>query len=264
MRIGHRMHGVVAGCAKRTVKNWSLPQRSHARSRIHLSVVRKTALAGILFAFMGLSGCATNPVTGETELSRIPESQELSIGKQHYAPARQSQGGDYVADPEVGAYVSEVGQRLAAVSDRKLPYEFEVINNSAPNAWALPGGKIAINRGLLIELESEAELAAVLGHEIVHAAAKHGAKGMQRGLLLQGAVIAATIAAQGQAYANLAQMGASVGAQLINQKYGRDAEREADLLRHALHVPCGVTTRKAPWNCKRPSSNSLRIAPRTG
>jgi predicted Zn-dependent protease len=168
-------------------------------------------------------------VTGETELSLIPESQELSIGEQQYAPARQSQGGDYLADPEVAAYVNEVGQRLAAVSDRKLPYEFEVINSSVPNAWALPGGKIAVNRGLLTELDSEAELAAVLGHEIVHAAAKHGAKGMQRGLLLQGAVIAATVAAQNQAYANVAQMGASVGAQLINQKYGRDAERESDL-----------------------------------
>ena len=189
----------------------------------------KTVLISILFAFLGLGGCATNPVTGETELSLIPESQELSIGKQQYVPARQSQGGDYVADPAVAAYVGEVGQRLAAVSDRKLPYEFKVINNSVPNAWALPGGKIAINRGLLTELQSEAELAAVLGHEIVHAAAKHGAKGVQRGLLLQGAVIAATIAARDQAYANLAQMGASVGAQLINQKYGRDAEREADL-----------------------------------
>ena len=60
---------------------------------------------------------------------------------------------------------------MAAVSDRKLPYEFVVINNSVPNAWALPGGKIAVNRGLLTELNSEAELAAVLGHEIVHAAA---------------------------------------------------------------------------------------------
>ena len=85
-------------------------------------------------------------------------------------------------DPELTKYVNEVGQRLAAVSDRKLPYEFVVINNSVPNAWALPGGKIAVHRGLLIELNSEAELAAVLGHEIVHAAARHGAKGMERGI----------------------------------------------------------------------------------
>jgi hypothetical protein len=78
-------------------------------------------------------------------------------------------------------YVNEVGQKLAAVSKRKLPYEFVVLNSSVPNAWALPGGKIAVNRGLLTELKNEAELAAVLGHEIVHAAARHGAKAQERG-----------------------------------------------------------------------------------
>ena len=82
---------------------------------------------------------------------------------------RQSQGGDYVADPKVQDYVRQVGNKLAAVSDRKLPYEFSVVNDSSANAWALPGGKIAIHRGLLTELKSEAELAAVLSHEIVHA-----------------------------------------------------------------------------------------------
>lgn len=188
----------------------------------------KNALLIILVVLLGAGGCAINPVTGERELSLISESQEISIGNQNYAPLRQSQGGDYVVDPQVEAYVNEVGQRLAAVSDRKLPYEFNVLNNSVPNAWALPGGKIAINRGLLTELTSEAELAAVLGHEIVHAAAKHSAKGMQRGMLLQGAVLAATIASQGTPYGNFAQMGTSIGAQLINQKYGRDAERESD------------------------------------
>jgi predicted Zn-dependent protease len=188
----------------------------------------KKAQLIILLPLLGAGGCATNPVTGENELILISESQELSIGKQQYAPMRQSQGGDYVVDPQVEAYVNEVGQRLAAVSDRKLPYEFKVLNNSVPNAWALPGGKIAVNRGLLTELQSEAELAAVLGHEIVHAAAKHSAKGIQRGMLLQGAVLAATIATQDKAYANLAQLGTSLGAQLVNQKYGRDAERESD------------------------------------
>jgi predicted Zn-dependent protease len=126
-------------------------------------------------------------------------------------------------------YVNGVGQKLAAVSDRKLPYEFVVINNSVPNAWALPGGKIAVNRGLLVELNNEAELAAVLGHEIVHAAARHGAKGMERGILLQGAVAVAGIASQGSSYANLAVRGAQTAAGLISQKYGRDAERESDL-----------------------------------
>ncbi|OMH39209.1 M48 family metalloprotease [Motiliproteus sp. MSK22-1] len=192
------------------------------------SIKTKLISALVLFAIIATTGCATNPVTGKQELSLVSEQWEITTGQQQYLPMRQSQGGDYVADPKVEAYVKEVGQRLAAVSDRKLPYEFNVLNNSVPNAWALPGGKISINRGLLTELKSEAELAAVLGHEIVHAAAKHGAQGMQRGLLLQGAVVGASIATQGEEYANLAQMGATLGAQLVNTKYGRDAERESD------------------------------------
>lgn len=182
-----------------------------------------------LFVTAGLiSGCATNPVTGKSELSLVSEQQELAIGAQQYAPARQSQGGDYEVDPGLTAYVNQVGQRLASVSDRKLPYEFKVLNNSVPNAWALPGGKISVNRGLLTELKSESELAAVLGHEIVHAAARHGAQQMSKGMLLQVGVAGVTIAAQGEEYGGLVQMGAGVGAQLLSQKYGRDAERESD------------------------------------
>ncbi|MDD2557598.1 MAG: M48 family metalloprotease [Desulfuromonadaceae bacterium] len=175
-----------------------------------------------------LSGCAVNPVTGKNELVFVPEASEISMGAQQYGPGRQMQGGDYTAHPEIVAYVRSVGQRLAAVSDRQLPYEFNVINDDTPNAWALPGGKIAINRGLLTELSSEAELAAVLGHEIVHSAARHGAKNMERGMLLQGAVLATTVATSNSEYAALAAGGAGVASQLITQKYSRGAELEAD------------------------------------
>ena len=175
-----------------------------------------------------LTGCAVNPVTGKNELSLVSEATEIDIGNKQYSPSRQMQGGDYTAAPQVVSYVREVGQTLAAVSDRKLPYEFNVINDSTPNAWALPGGKIVVNRGLLVELKSEAELAAVLGHEIVHAAARHGAKGMERGMMLQGAILAAGIASHNSEYSQLALGGAAIAAQLITQKYGRDAEREAD------------------------------------
>lgn len=183
---------------------------------------------GLMVLLLLLTGCAVNPVTGKNELRLVPESTELNLGAKQYAPSRQSQGGDYTARPAVAAYVRSVGNRLAAVSDRGLPYEFSVINDSTPNAWALPGGKIAINRGLLAELGSEAELAAVLGHEIVHAAARHGAQGMERGILLQGAVMAAGVAASGSDYADLAVGGADLAAGLVGQKYGRDAERESD------------------------------------
>ena len=181
------------------------------------------------FIAIGLLGCATNPVTGRSELNIISESWELKTGKQHYLPMRQSQGGDYVADPKVQDYVRQVGNKLAAVSDRKLPYEFSVVNDSSANAWALPGGKIAIHRGLLTELKSEAELAAVLSHEIVHAAAKHGAKSMQRGMLLQSTIALAGAAAENSSYTEYAERAAELGATLISTKYGRDAERESDL-----------------------------------
>jgi len=191
--------------------------------RRHLNFIF-AALTAVL-----LTGCGTNPVTKKTELQFISESQEVQIGQENYAPARQSQGGDYVIDPELTAYVREVGQKLAAVSDRpQLPYEFVVLNDSVPNAWAMPGGKIAFNRGLLYELNSEAELAAVMGHEIVHAAARHGAKGMERGMLLQGAIMAVGIGTGDSRYSQLYVGGAQIAAQLVSQKYGRDAESESD------------------------------------
>jgi len=182
----------------------------------------------LVAATLGVGGCATNPVTGERDLGLVSTDSEINMGRQQYGPSRQAQGGDYSLDPRLTEYVRGVGAKLAAVADRKLPYEFAIINDSTPNAWALPGGKIAVNRGLLTELRSEAELAAVLGHEIVHAAARHGAQGVERGTLLSGALIATALLVGDQDYAGLAMAGAQVGATAVNQKYGRDAEREAD------------------------------------
>ena len=99
-----------------------------------------------------LAACTINPVTGDRELALISADQEVEIGQEQYAPSQQMQGGDYAFDPALTTYVRGVGAKLAAVSGRALPYEFVVLNNSVPNAWALPGGKIAVNRGLLTEL----------------------------------------------------------------------------------------------------------------
>ncbi|MGB5492378.1 MAG: M48 family metalloprotease [Woeseiaceae bacterium] len=189
-----------------------------------MSRVRVFLAIGIAF----LSGCAVNPVTGKTELMTVSTASEIQMGQQNYAPMQQSQGGAYDVDPELTLYVATVGGRLAAQSPVDLPYEFVVLNNSVPNAWALPGGKIAINRGLLTELESEAELAAVLGHEVVHAAARHTARQMSRGMLLQGLVLATAVASSDSDYGNLAVGGAGLAAQLVTMKYGREAELESD------------------------------------
>jgi len=188
-------------------------------------------LIAIFVSALALAGCATNPVTGRKEIQMVSEQQEIQLGQQYYGPSRQSQGGDYVTDPAVNAYVQQVGRKLAAVADRRLPYEFVVLNSSELNAWALPGGKIAINRGLLVELKNEAELAAVLGHEIVHAAARHGAQQMEKSQLMQIGAAVAAIGASAYGGSSLGQVvgqGAALGAQMLSAKYGREDELESD------------------------------------
>ena len=175
-----------------------------------------------------LAGCSVNPVTGNRDLMLVSGQQEVAMGEQMYVPMQQSQGGIYDVDPVLTEYVSTVGMKVAEQSGVNLPYEFVVLNNSVPNAWALPGGKIAINRGLLTEMNSEAELAAVLGHEVTHAAARHSAQQQSRGMLTQGLVVATTIAASDSGYADLAAMGAGLAGQLALMKYGRNAELESD------------------------------------
>ncbi|MBT7461786.1 MAG: M48 family metalloprotease, partial [Waddliaceae bacterium] len=124
---------------------------------------------------------------------------------------------------------SDVGMSLARVSDRpQLPYSFVVIDNSTPNAWALPGGKIAINRGLLVELKNEAELAAVLSHEIVHAAARHSAKALERSTLLGAGLAGINTYISNQRYSSVVMGSLSTGFTLITYQYSRNNELEAD------------------------------------
>ncbi len=182
----------------------------------------------LLFSLLTLcliTACGTNPVTGKSQITLMSQSQEIALGQQQYSPSQQSQGGSYVIDPSVNSYVNRVGQKLARLSAQPdLPYEFVVLNNDVPNAWALPGGKIAINRGLLVLLEDEAQLAAVLGHEVVHAAARHGAEQQATGLGLQ--VLAGAI--QTQTNNQLYRQAATLGAGSFQARYGRENELEAD------------------------------------
>jgi len=180
---------------------------------------------------MSLVSCAVNPVTGKQEMIFDSVAQDIATGTQNYVPSQQSQGGQYVVDPALTTYVNRVGKKLAAVSDMPdLPYEFVVLNNDVPNAWAMPGGKLAINRGLLVQLEDEAQLAAVLGHEIVHAAARHGASAKSQQMVVgAGALLAGVaIANKKSEYGVLAVGALAVGANAWNSKYSRDHESEAD------------------------------------
>jgi beta-barrel assembly-enhancing protease len=210
----------------------SMNETSPAPRRIDTSTrkrgcARTTTL--LLLTALLVAGCVSNPITGRRELSLISEQQELRLGAETYPTSLQAQGGTYNAHPEVQTYVDSVMHKVAAHSDRpELPYEIAVLNNGVPNAWALPGGKMAINRGLLTELKSEAELAAVLGHEIVHIAARHGAKVIERGMLTQGAILGVGLALDDHEYRDVIVGGAGLGMALVSLKYSRVAELESD------------------------------------
>lgn len=185
-----------------------------------------------LLTLAGLAGCAVNPATGRTELALIPvsTSQEIAIGEKSFPQAVQQMGGEY-PDARLAAYVNQVGLRLGRASQRPdLPYQFKVVNDSTPNAFALPGGFIAITRGLLTNMDNEAQLAAILGHEIGHVTARHSVQGIQRGALLNVALSVLSGATGDTAYGPLAQQAGELSAALLERSYSREQEREADRL----------------------------------
>lgn len=178
---------------------------------------------------VGVYSCAVNPVTGRSELALVSfsEEEEAALGAKAYSPAVQQQGGFY-RDRELEAYVQDVGMRLARVSHRPdLRYRYRVLNSSVPNAFALPGGYIVINRGLLVGLSSEAEMAAVLGHETGHVTAKHSLAGYQRAMAANILVTGAVLATGGRAGV---QELSGITASLLENGFSRDQEREADWL----------------------------------
>lgn len=194
-----------------------------------ISRALKFSTAAVAVAASLLAGCAVNPVTGKKQLSLMSPSQELALGEQQYPINQQQQGGQYILDKSLQDYVSRVGQKLARVSDQpQLPYEFVVLNNPVPNAWALPGGKIAVNRGLLTMLDDEAELAAVLGHEIVHAAARHSAAAMSQQQILGAGLAVLGATTKDTAYGDLVNLGSQLGGNAYIAHYSRDNESEAD------------------------------------
>jgi len=181
---------------------------------------------------LSLAGCAVNPVTGRSELAlfQVSQDEEIAMGKKSFPQAVQQLGAEF-PDPQLATYVNNVGRRLGLVSQRPdLPYQFKVVNDSSPNAFALPGGFIAISRGLLVNLENEAELAAVLGHEIGHVTARHSVQGMQRGSLLNVGLAVLSGVTENTAYGPIAQQAGALTANLLENSYSREQERESDQL----------------------------------
>ena len=172
-----------------------------------------------------ITGCATNPVTGSSDFVLMSEEQEISLG-QKYSTEIQEEMPAY-PDPVLDELLQRVGRKLASHSHRpELDYHFTIVDSSQVNAFALPGGYIYITRGMLAYLNSEAELAAVLGHEIGHVTARHSVRQQSTSAVtgILGAVLAASTGIQG------ADSLTSMAGTAIVRGYGREHELEADRL----------------------------------
>jgi len=186
----------------------------------------------ILTIGLSTAGCSTNPATGKSQLNFLSTSREISLGNQS-APQFTKQYGGEIPSETIRAYVADLGARLAAQSERAgLPWEFYVVDSSVVNAFALPGGKVFISRGMLSRLSNEAQLAGVLSHEIGHVTAKHIGQQLSQTLLLQGVAIGLGVASANSDKDWLRAMGvgASIGGSVYLLKFSRDQESQADEL----------------------------------
>ena len=185
----------------------------------------KPATLILLAASLFLGACATNPVTGDSDFALVSEGEEIEQGRSYHPEIIRTYG--VYDDPQLQEYVNRIGQMLARESHRSyLEFHFTVLDSAEINAFALPGGYIYVTRGIMAYLDSEAELAGVLGHEIGHVTARHSVR-QQSGQLassLLGALISATTGQS--ALGNLSQQ-LSTG---IIRGYGREHELEADEL----------------------------------
>src|SRR5688500_12325657 len=198
---------------------------------------RRPSLA--LLAACGLAGCAgaANPAAGILT-PRVSEAQEIRAGQRAAREASRTLG--LVADQELQDYVQRVGARIAAESDRaQLPWTFRVVDDAMPNAFGLPGGYVFVTRGLLGVLGSEAELAAVIAHEIGHVTARHGVQGLGRQSGAEIGVWAAPIAGS-----RALEAGSAVGAGLRFREHHAHAERQADDLAFRYTLAAGYAVRE--------------------
>lgn len=200
------------------------------------------ALAAILPSLLLFTSCSVNPATGKQQVNFFNEAEEIEMGREADAEI-VAQVGLY-DDPELQAYVEEVGQDLAARSERPdLPWSFKVLDDPAINAFALPGGYVYVTRGILSHLESEAELAMVIGHEIGHVTARHGVNQMSKQMLaMAGVGVLAILSPEMEDLAGAAFLGLSV----LFLKYSRDDERQADDLGLRYSQRAGFDLREGP------------------
>ncbi|WP_291323659.1 M48 family metalloprotease [Desulfonatronospira sp.] len=176
-----------------------------------------------------VAGCATHPVTGRSQFMLMSESQEIEVDKTN-SPHQISADYGVVQDRNLNSYVAGVGQDIASKSHRpQMPYSFNTLNAPYINAYAFPGGTIGITRGILLELQDEAELASLIGHEVGHVTARHTAQRMTRGMLAS-LVFAGAAAAAGPQWEGVVAGLGNIGAGALLASYSRNQEREADEL----------------------------------
>jgi predicted Zn-dependent protease len=183
----------------------------------------KTRYFSIVVIMLLTAGCARNPVTGKKEIALISESQEIAMGQQSH-PMVLAQFGE-VPDEGLQQYFNDIGQRMAALSHRpNLEWHFTDVDDPLVNAFAVPGGYIYFNRGILSYMNNEAELAGVLGHEIGHVTARHHGRRQSASIANQVVAVTAYILTGSADVADASNM---YGSELISG-YGRDMELEAD------------------------------------
>ncbi len=183
----------------------------------------------ILLLLFFLPSCAVNPVTGRSELMLVSEQQELKIG-QESAPSLKWEFGGRYKDPELEAYLGNIVKQLWQTSERPhLPVSFYIQNTSLPNAFALPG-YVAITRGLLCDMENEAQFAAVMGHEIGHVMARHTAQRLSRMQLQQIGLVVGAAALEGKKGGDALLAAGAIGSSLMLLKYDRGQEIQSDRL----------------------------------
>ena len=172
-----------------------------------------------------LSACETAPVTGRSQLILVGDQQVQALGLQAYNQMKQEMPRS--KNRALDRRIQEVGKRIAAISPKPdWDWEFTLFENDSPNAFALPGGKVGVNTGLFKVAKNDDQLAAVMGHEVAHAIARHGNERMSQGILAQGGVAAAGVAAGGN---ELAVAGSALAAQfLFTLPNSRTQESEAD------------------------------------
>jgi len=187
--------------------------------------MRKTFLIFCLL-LISFASCAVNPVTGKRELSLISEQEEIALGKKTDVEIRSQYG--FYFDSSLNDYIKQVGTRLVPHTHRpQLVYNFAILDSPVVNAFAVPGGYIYVTRGIVAMMNSESELATVLGHELGHVNARHSVRKLSKLLLVQVGLAAGT--AISDTFAKISGV-AGIGIQLLFLKYSRDDEREADQL----------------------------------